>query len=477
MMASVSIALACGGTENANSPATNADAAAEAGPEAAGSNACGGDQALTFGGKPASPADPCGPCRDGALVCADPNLLACVGALPASACADASSPADAGMDATRDVSTDTWVAPPDSGHPADSGAPVDSGFPMDTGFPTDSGDASDAEGGAEASTVNSGSGWQVNDAWPPVDVLTDGGLPSVGCIEVPTVDLVADPSRPILYASVSSTSAAYGNSVVRIDRTNIDVTGIVFVGSNPNALAVTDDGSSLYVGDDGTASVRRIDLASGGVFAPVYLGTGTFGPRLAKEILAVPGSPTRYVVSRRITSVSPDFAGLALYDGDTLLGEWNGFVGGESIAFAGPTTLYGYNNEDTGFDLFEFTLTSSGFQQDSDTSGVISGFYISIYGQGGWIFATNGQAVNGATDQPAGMYGATGLVWGDPGEQDVWYLDGQRLLDFDRNTFLLKKSITLPASAFSGGSPTSFVGWSGPEFAFSTPTSVCIVTP
>jgi hypothetical protein len=197
------------------------------------------------------------------------------------------------------------------------------------------------------------------------------------------------------------------------------------------------------------------------------------GALVAGEIRAVPGSSSRFVVSRRATEVDPSFAGLVLYDSSTELGTWSGFVGGESIAFTSATTLYGYNNEDTGFDLFEFAVSSSGFQQVADTMGLVSGFNVEITSGGGWVFATDGQAIDGATGQLAGAYAATGLVWPDSNGADVWFLDGS-LLDFDRATFLLKRSYPLPAGA-SASSATVLVGWSSTAFAYVNPTSVCIV--
>lgn len=220
----------------------------------------------------------------------------------------------------------------------------------------------------------------------------------------------------------------------------------------------------------------RIDPATGLHDPPVYLGsTQPFGPRTAGQIAAVPGSSTRYVVSRRNVGYSPSFAGLALYDGASLLGEWNAFVGGESIAFVSSTTLYGYNNEDTGFDLFELTVTSTGFQVDGDATGVISGFNATIKAQGGWVFATTGQAVVGATSQPAGQFPASGPVWPAPDGTTVWFFtSGPTLQACSRSTFLSTRSIALPAGA-GGGSPKSLDGWSPTGFVFRTPTSVCIV--
>jgi len=330
-----------------------------------------------------------------------------------------------------------------------------------------------------------GTGWLSNDGGPTAGLQTDGGAPSVECLSLTTNDLVLDPTRSVLYASVPSTSPQFGNSVVIVDPSTVTVTASVFVGSEPDALAVSDDGATLYVGIDGAASVGRVDLATGDTDVPTYLGVAEYeGARTAGEIAAVPGSATQYVVSRRVSGYSPSFAGLALYDGPTLLGQWDGFVGGESIAFASASVLYGYNNDDTGFDLYEFTVSSTGFQVDSDTTGVLSGFSTEITSQGGWIFATDGQAVNGANEQLVGQYAASGPVWPDADGTDVWFLSGASgystaslaLLDFDRSTFLLKNTYALPdAIVADDEEATSLVRWSSSRFAFRTSSAVCIV--
>jgi len=328
----------------------------------------------------------------------------------------------------------------------------------------------------EGTPYDAGPGWQVGDASVPVDTLTDGGLPAVECIGLITKDLVVDPTRSVLYASMSASAPLFANNVVRIDPTSVAVTGTVFVGSGPNALATTDDGASLYVGDDGTATVCRVDLASGGVYDSVSLGLDQLGDMvLAGEIRAVPGSATQWVVIEN-GPFEPPFARLALYDGTTMLAQWappGALVG--SIAFISSTILYGYNSESTGDDLYELSVGSTGFTLLSDTAGLIQGVF-AITSQGGWIFATDGQAVYGATAQPVGQYPATGSVWPDPNGTDVWILQTNAgtttLFDFGRSTFVAKRSIGLPAA--SGA--TSLVGWSSTGLAFRTPSAVCIVT-
>jgi hypothetical protein len=66
------LAVGCGGDDE--SPVdTQVDARSDV------KNACGGERPLTFLGRGASPADPCGACGGGALVCAAPEILVCVG--------------------------------------------------------------------------------------------------------------------------------------------------------------------------------------------------------------------------------------------------------------------------------------------------------------------------------------------------------------------------------------------------------------
>lgn len=49
-------------------------------------NACGGADALRFAGRAGLPGMRCGPCRDGRLVCTDPDTLACAEASAGNAC-------------------------------------------------------------------------------------------------------------------------------------------------------------------------------------------------------------------------------------------------------------------------------------------------------------------------------------------------------------------------------------------------------
>src|SRR4051812_31881264 len=56
-------------------------------------------------------------------------------------------------------------------------------------------------------------------------------------------DMVCSPDLKRLYASVPSTAGQYGNDIIVIDPFSGEITGSIFVGSEPNKIALSDDGS------------------------------------------------------------------------------------------------------------------------------------------------------------------------------------------------------------------------------------------
>jgi hypothetical protein len=92
----------------------------------------------------------------------------------------------------------------------------------------------------------------------------------------------------------------------------------------------------------------------------------------------------------------------------------------------------------------------------------------------GWIFASDGNALNATTLQPLGKYvdryiGVYGVApVPDPDGKNVWFLSyvdtGMALLAFDRTTFQLLRTISL--GPLSASNPSALVRWSPTSFAF-----------
>jgi len=81
----------------------------------------------------------------------------------------------------------------------------------------------------------------------------------VTLLNIPATRFAADPIRPRIYASITGS-----NCVAVIDTSTLSVVGMITVGDSPVGLAVTPDGSTLYVANSGdtTNSISVVNLAA-----------------------------------------------------------------------------------------------------------------------------------------------------------------------------------------------------------------------
>jgi uncharacterized repeat protein (TIGR01451 family) len=77
---------------------------------------------------------------------------------------------------------------------------------------------------------------------------------------LPARSLIYDSGNGKLYAELPAEVGWYGNSIVEIDPATSRVRGPLFVGSEPVALASTDDGHYLYVSLFGLGGMRQVNL-------------------------------------------------------------------------------------------------------------------------------------------------------------------------------------------------------------------------
>lgn len=127
-------------------------------------------------------------------------------------------------------------------------------------------------------------------------------------------DIIYEPVSGKLFASVRSSAANYADNVVVINPRNGVIMAAIPVGSNPGALAVSDDGQFLYVGlgaDGEQGSIRQISIPTmtAGTEWPLSGDSGTLNgvpgyvfPRYAHDIAVQPGHPETIAV---VTSSDP----------------------------------------------------------------------------------------------------------------------------------------------------------------------------
>ena len=202
----------------------------------------------------------------------------------------------------------------------------------------------------------------------------------------------------LLYASVpSSGGPTLGNSIVSIDP-NTGVLGTpIWVGSEPNRLALSSDGFTLWVGLDGASSVRKVDLNSGIAGIQFYLGggNGIYNPSYtAKGLAVMPGSTNTVAVASSAGTVT-------IYDSGvprTKTGTSPGYNSSVGVAF-----------DNTGTYLY---VAGSGYSvMQVDSTGVVSSSLlnsnVSSYDlryDNGRSYLTSGIILNAANGNQLGVF-------------------------------------------------------------------------
>jgi len=301
---------------------------------------------------------------------------------------------------------------------------------------------SDPDGGPSPGSVDGG-----NDGEPCVPLVCGIDLPcgmhddgcgnTVDCgacgegtaLDLEVAHVLADPGRGRLYATVQGAAAQHPNELVVIDPATGMVLDAVFVGSNPSSLALSDDGSTLWVGLDGSLEIREVDL---GTETPTpgdqhALQPGEWGdPAHAGTIVVLPGTTHSVAVSMHTFNLSPSFLGVVvLDDGVPRPMTTPGHTGASRLTLGPDGWLYGFNNLHTGFGFYALAVTENGVTQ-TEHEGLVDGFDTDIvYAEDGRVYATSGQVVD--VSQPAapaveGTFNYYGAVLPQPEEGRVLML-------------------------------------------------------
>ena len=157
--------------------------------------------------------------------------------------------------------------------------------------------------------------------------------------------LTVDPVGGLLYAAIPASAAQNPNTVIPINPVTGATMTPVAVASGPRALAVSDDGSELYVASAGV--LQRYNLKTQALEKTFSLPVDSeWGQTYVQEMHVVPGSPKSIVVEL-FANVDPAEDGAALYN-DSVLVNWIQGVGGsnrplmlDSFTFTSPTAIYG----------------------------------------------------------------------------------------------------------------------------------------
>jgi trimeric autotransporter adhesin len=312
-------------------------------------------------------------------------------------------------------------------------------------------------------------------------------------LELPVNDIVYNTKDSLIYASIPGYAGEnLGNSIGAIDPTTGVLQKTIFVGSEPNRLALSDDGTQLFVGLDGAAAVRQVNLTTGTAGIQFSLGGSSViynPPYTAVGLAVLPGQPNSVAVSSSSGIITIFDSGVARSNTSASLNNYFGFAG--ALAFGSPaSTLY----VSTG-SLYKLTIDATGVTAATQLQGNNLSRN-SLQYDNGKLYTPSGLVFDATSGAQIGQFSTTGLVSTNPAPaagaiisdstlNRAWivpynYGSANQLLSFDETTYDPVASIpvtgigSIPSTAYSTN-PADLIRWGQNGLAFHTPNQLYVL--
>jgi len=284
--------------------------------------------------------------------------------------------------------------------------------------------------------------------------------------------LVYSEATQALYASVQSRDGVRGNSITQITPATGEIGPSVFIGSEPDRMAISDDGGTIWTHLNDMRAVRHFDVLT--QTAGLQFATGSMTPQPPLDMDVVPGHPQSVVLSRGFSQVSA--GSVVVFDGGIKRPNIVNTSSYGPVEFgANPSILYGA----FGPDFITFLVDSSGVTQSSVTHGYwppLTPFKFA----GGLLYGGTGLVLDPESNVVCGTFPGvnSSAMAVDTANHRVFFVTGRYvsgigstvvLQAFDSDTFLPIGSLTLPGVA---GTPVSLVRWGTNGLAFNTTPSL-----
>jgi hypothetical protein len=277
-------------------------------------------------------------------------------------------------------------------------------------------------------------------------------------------DLVYSSLTGKIYASVPSRAGSIGNSITAIDPITGTIGPSIYVGSEPNRLAVSDDGRYLYVGLDGAGAARRFDLLTQTLGPPFWVGADPVdGPFFVEDLQVLPAHPETVAVVRRNIGYSPMTEGVAIFDNG--VPRPNATRRNVTIDTIQPsltdTRLFGLSNEISPAMVSVLAVDASGASVINTLS--LATYPFEMRFANGRLYTSTGEIIDPSTLTITGTLPVHGLgshLAVDEAARRVFFLSGMtstlELQSFDVQTLQPAGELTIThVSGYAGG----FIAW------------------
>ncbi len=230
--------------------------------------------------------------------------------------------------------------------------------------------------------------------------------------KIATFSKVAFPANHIAWDPIHSRfwgtfgfGTPYANSIVDMDPVTGTIGAPISVGSNPNQIAVSSDGSTAYVGLDGGSAVRKVNLISrtSGTLTALLAGST---PVTVTSLDINPGNPNEFAMCIQDVGDS-GFGGPLVFRDGFQVGTAFGVYTASKVKYTSASSLFGVQEGISSGSIYDIgvTATTVDFLRTLNTNNYISGD-CSIAGTSailgnGLVIDLVGLTVSGSLVQPS----------------------------------------------------------------------------
>ena len=244
----------------------------------------------------------------------------------------------------------------------------------------------------------------------PTAIVVQGAALTPRALALTVKSLLADPKRGTVWASLPG----YGpvsEGVAEIDPATGAVGAPIPVGAGPDPLALSDDGTTLFVGLDGDRTVRPVDLATRtpGVAFPVRQDVS--GSLRALNIAVQPGSASTIA----ITTAVGDYAqnGPEIYDAG--IPRPNRVIPsiGTLLTWTSPARIVGINGVTNSFEALDVAVDPNGATLVASRAEAIANFASGLILVGSRLYVSDGSVLDAVNLARVGRFDFSPFVAND----------------------------------------------------------------
>lgn len=224
---------------------------------------------------------------------------------------------------------------------------------------------------------------------PPIDGVT--------AVDLRARDVAWDPYGQRLYLSVGSGAPTHPNELVVLDPFTGALEAWRDGGSEPGALALSDDGLLLYVAHGGASEVTRYTLPDLTLDLAIPLGRDAYGAQTATALAVAPGAPHTWAAALAVSYPSA----IAVFD-DATPRTGRGAGSGALAWGATDATLYALGP--WGGDLSVLPVTGAGLGTPTTYTSAFGGGRIAYDPGTGLLYGSEGRAVDPSTGALDGTF-------------------------------------------------------------------------